>query len=261
MSDTSTYFAARDGEETAATLMNKSNNWFKSLETSGYLNLLKTMWASYHGAFYNTNGDSHSIVFGGEQGELTLLQINHMRNLVQHMLNMITSTRPTMQARAINTDYKSLVQTKLANGLLDYYMRDHRLEEYLKTAVEYAIVFGSGYVKMEWNATSGEEVDFDDELGVPVYAGDIDFMNLSPFDVIFDTNREDRKHDWVLTRSFKNRFDIAAKYPEMADTILKLPTKSDLLQFSAFGFAIDQTDLIPMYEFYHKLVLDDLLLA
>lgn len=255
MSNENVYFAAKPADETAEILVQKSQQWFQTMDTSGYLLKLKTMWAAYHGAYYDGTSNSHSITFGGEQGELTQISVNHLRNLAQHMLNMITSTRPMMQARAINTDYKSLVQTKLANGLLDYYMRDHRLEEFLKTACEYAIVFGSGYIKMEWNATAnpsgGDPYDIN-ELGVPVYPGDIDFQNLSPFDVMFDTNREDRKHDWVLTRSFKNRFDLAAKYPELAETIISLPTKSELLQYSSFGFGYDETDLIPVYEFFHK---------
>lgn len=252
MSNNNIYFAAKDADETAGILMTKSGDWFQALDTSGYLDKLRTMWSAYHGNFYDDSGDSHTITFGGEQGELTQIGVNHIRNLAQHMLNMITSTRPAMQARAINTDYKSLVQTKLANGLLDYYMRDHRLEEYLKTAVEYAIVFGSGYVKMEWNSTKGEVYEYNEELGIEIREGDIEFQNLSPFDVMFDTNREDRKHDWVLTRSFKNRFDLIAKYPEYENKILKLPTKSELMQFTMFGYHYDETDLIPIYEFYHK---------
>lgn len=252
MANDNIYFAARPPDETAAILVSKAEDWFRSMDTSGYLLKLQTMWAAYHGASYNAFGESHQINFGGEQGELTMIIVNHMRNLAQHMLNMITSTRPSMQARAINTDYESLVQTKLANGLLDYYMRDHRLEQYLKDAVESAIVLGSGYIKMEWNATKGEEFEFNEDLNVPIYTGDIDFMNLSSFDVMFDTNREDRKHDWVLTRSWKNRFDIAAKYPELNDKILGMPTKKDLLNFSNFGMSYDDTDLIAVYEFYHK---------
>lgn len=250
MSD-NVYFAAKPPDETAAILMNKADQWFRSLDTSGYLNKLRTMWAAYHGAYYTGSGDSHSITFGGEQGELVQIAVNHIHNIAQHILNMITSTRPAMEARSINTDYKSLVQTKLANGILDYYMRDHRLEEFLKVAVEYAIVFGSGYVKMEWNATAGEIYDTDDETG-DVHQGDIEFSNLSPFDVMFDTNREDKRHDWVICRSFKNRFDLAAKYPEFADDILKLPSKAEISGIASFGFTFDETDLIPIYEFYHK---------
>lgn len=252
MSQDNSYFAAKDANETASVLISRSTDWFQSLDTSGYLLKLQTMWAAYHGAFYRDDGDSHSIIFGGEQGELVEIGVNHLRNLAQHMLNMITSTRPAMQARSINTDYKSTIQTKLANGLLDYYMRDHRLEEYLKTAVEYAIVFGSGYIKLEWNSMLGEVYEIDEETGAEIREGDLDFSNLSPFDVMFDTNREDRKHDWVLTRSFKNRWDLVAKYPELKEKIIALPTKSQLMQFTAFGFHYDETDLIPVYEFYHK---------
>jgi len=252
MAKESTYFAAKSSEDTASILMSRTGQWFLTMDTSGYLSKLRTMWAAYHGATYADSGDSHSIIFSGEQGELVQIGINHMRNIATHMINMITSTRPTMQARSINTDYKSLVQTKLANGLLDYYMRDHRLEEYLKTAVEYAVVFGSGYIKMEWNSTSGEVYDFNEELGIDIREGDVEFTNLSPFDVMFDTNREDRKHDWVVTRSFKNRYDLIAKYPEFEDDILRLPSKNENRAFASFGFHHDETDLVQVFEFYHK---------
>jgi hypothetical protein len=62
---------------------------------------------------------------------------------------MTTSTRPAFQAKSINTDYESQVQTTLANGLLEYYLREKRLEIYLKRMVEYAVVMGSGFVKMD----------------------------------------------------------------------------------------------------------------
>ena len=243
------YFANKPAEERAEILSQKSADWFMSLETSGYLEKIRTMWAAYHGCFYD---ESHYINFGGEQGELVEIGVNHLRNIAQHMLNMITSTRPAMQARSVNTDYKSLIQTKLANGLLDYYMRDHRLEVYLKTAVEQAIVLGSGYIKVEWNATSGEVFDTDEETGEEIRPGDIEFSNLSVFDVYFDSNREDQKHDWVICRSRKNRFDLAAKYPEKATDILAIPTIDKVNIAGRIEYKRDETDLIFVYEFFHK---------
>lgn len=251
MKDNNIYFAAREPNEAAGILLGKTRDWFNSLESNGYLNKLRNVWAAYHGAFYTDDSDSHSISFGGEQGELAQMGVNHIRNIAQHMLNMITSTRPSMQARSINTDYKSLTQTKLANGLLDYYMRDHRLESFLKRAVEYSIAFGSGYIKTEWNAVVGDVYDVLDD-GTELREGDIQFSNLSPFDVMFDTNREDFDHDWVVCRTFKNRFDLVAKYPEYKDKILSLPTKSEKNSYSAFTFSYDETDLVAIYEFYHK---------
>jgi len=294
------YFAAKDGEDTARIVLQKANKWFHTLDVNGYLDKLKDAWSAYHGAYYTDVGSGHKLTFSGEQGELVNLPVNHYRNICRHMLTMVTSNRPAMQARATNTDYKSLVQTKLANGLLDYYMREKRLEDYLTTAIEHAIVFGSGYVKMEWNSTAGEVHDyvepvnkkrkvtesrFDDELGedieedvfdeegnpveedeldddgnpieeesgYPVYEGDVVFSTVSPFDVVFDSTKEDnQKQDWVLIRSFKNRFDLAAKYPEMKDEILRQETKDEKERYDFNGAFYDESDDIAIYEFFHR---------
>ena len=247
------YFATLDGDKTAGLLLKKAFKWFNNLDSNGYMDKIREMWAAYHGAYYSDIDDGHRISFGGEQGELANLPVNHLRNISQHIIVMLTADRPAMQARAINTDYKSQVQTILANGLLDYYMRDKRLEKYLKTAVEYAIVLGAGFIKMEWNATSGELYDYNEDTETPIYEGDVQFTNLSPFDVVYDSTTESQMdHDWVLIRSFKNRFDLAAKYPEMKDKILALHTKDEIERFRFNSLGYDETDLIPMYEFYHK---------
>lgn len=250
MSDT-VYFAAKEPEKTAAALLAKANNWYNQVYTNGYLLKVRDSWMAYHGAHYSSNMGTHKISFGGEQGELVQMAVNHYRNIASHMLQMITANRPAFQARATNTDNKSQTQAKLANNLLDYYMREKRLEKYLRRAVEYAIVLGSGFIKMEWNSTTGEVYDINEETGTEIREGDVEFTNLSPYDVMFDTTKETTEnHDWVICRSFKNKFDVAAKYPELADKIKALQTKSDLFRFETF--ANDETDDIPVYEFYHR---------
>lgn len=257
------YFAARDANETVNVLLMKANSWFRNLDTNGYLEKLHQMWAAYHGAYYTDLQNAHKITFSGVQGELANLPVNHLRNIAQNILVMITATRPAMEARAVNTDYKSLCQTKLANGLLDYYMREKRLERYLKTAVEYAVVLGAGYIKMEWNATGGQiydhiEAEIDPVTGekisegYPVYEGDVQFTNLSPFDVVVDSTKENQDHDWVLCRSYKNKYDLAAKYPELEDQIIHLATKQeqDAYRFNSLG--VYETDDVPVYEFFHR---------
>ena len=158
------YFAADDADKTVEHVLAKANHWFKNIQTNNYMDKMKKSWQSYHGAYYT---DEHEISYGGEQGELVNLAVNHYRNLAQHMLVMVTSSRPAFQCRAVNTDRKSMIQADLGNGLLDYYMREKRLERELKRAVEYAIVLGSGFIKMEWNATKGQihdYIDIDEDL-------------------------------------------------------------------------------------------------
>lgn len=246
------YFAAKSPEETASVLMRRAQSFYNTLNANMYLDKLRRMWEFYHGHYNSGFGAGHSISFAGEQGELVQLPVNHFRNLAQHILVMITSNRPAMEARAVNTDYKSLAQTYLANGILDYYMREKNLEKYLKTAAEMAIVLGSGFVEMEWNATEGEAYDFDEESGEFRYEGDIEFSNLSPFDVVVDGTKSTWNNEWVLIRSFQNRHNLMAKYPELADRIKGIPNKLESNVFRLSVFSNDETDDIPVYKFYHK---------
>lgn len=247
------YFAAQSGTATASVLMYKMDSWSNNLEANGYLDKLRMSWAGYHGAFYTDVSSGHQITFSGAAGEIVNLPVNHIRNLAQHILVMTCATRPTMEARATNTDYKSLTQAYLANGLLDYYMREKRLEAFLKRAVEYAVVLGSGFIKMSWNETSGQLYDFNEETNSPIYEGDVEFQNLSPFDVVVDNTKEDSSsHDWVVCRTWKNRFDVAAKYPELHDEIMSLPTKTEALRYRFNMVANDETDDVAIYEFFHR---------
>lgn len=246
------YFAAKDAKDAADIVLTKAENHYNLLRANAYINKLRRMWYFYHGAFYTDVGNGHTISFNGEIGEITQLAVNHIRNFAQHMIVTITANRPALEARAVNTDYKSQSQTILANGLLDYYMREKKLEVYLKKAVEYAVVLGAGFIKMEWNATIGRQVEYDEETDTPIYEGDIQFTNISPFDVIFDSTKSDYlEQDWVLCRTFKNKYDISAKYPELANEIDAMPSINEIFKYTAFS-ATDDTDDVPVYEFFHK---------
>lgn len=252
MSDT-IYFASKDAPQCASVLMTKSQSFFNQLHKNYYLDKLKDMWLFYHGMYATGQGNEHQITFTGEQGELVSIPINHFRNLARHIYNMVTSNRPTMEARAVNTDYKSLSQTYLANNILDYYMREKGIEDAIHKAAEMAIVMGSGYIKLEWNATAGETYDIDPDTGEFNYEGEIEITNLSPFDVVVDGTKENwQDHEWILIRSFQNKFNLAAKYPDHAEQILHAESKNEHYKYRISLFSNDETDDIAVYEFYHK---------
>jgi len=247
------YFASLEPEKTANILMKRSQTFFNTLRSNDYLNKIRDMYRFYYGNFDGDGRTTHEISFTGEQGELVKLPVNHFRNLARHMYNMITANRPMLEARAVNSDYKSLSQTYLANGILDYYMREKGLEDKIYDAVEMAIVLGAAYLKMEWNATSGETYDVDPDTGMPINEGEIEFSLLSPLDVVVDGTKETwTNHEWMMTRSFVNRFNLIAKYPELKDKIMAIPPKNAASLFRVSLFTNDDTDDIPVYEFFHK---------
>lgn len=246
------YFAGGTAEECAASLMAKSKTFYNFMGGNSYLDKITKMWKAYHGVYNDDISGSHDVTFTGEQGELVSLPVNHFRNIAEHIKTMITSARPTMDARPINTDYKSQTQATLATGILDYYMREKNLEDFIKKAVEYAIVMGSGYIKMEWNATSGEAFDVDPETGEFAYNGEIEFSNPEPLDIVFDGTKSSWDHQWIMCRSYKNKYDLMAKYPEMQEKIRSLDPKNYRDNYRLALWSNDDTDDVPVYEFYHK---------
>jgi hypothetical protein len=271
------YFAADKPDVTVRFLEEKAKDWFSGISDSSYLSKIERSWRAYYGDYYGDGGNSHGVSFGGENGEIVNLAVNHYRNLARHIHVMVTGTRPAFQCRAVNTDRKSLIQAKLGNGLLDYYMREMRLEEVLKDAVEYAIVLGSGYVKLEWNSTEGKIQDFlepdpesvfeEDEDGnaldeegnivhpIPIHEGDVGFSLVSPYDVVFDSTKEYfDKNEWVVVRSKVCKFNLSAKYPEYADELVQLDTvdKVESRKGRSSRYNAHETDDIFIKEFFHK---------
>jgi hypothetical protein len=265
------YFAKDEAKKCISYLEEKSNAWYNNIQTNRYLEKMLTSWAYYYGQFYD---ESHQISFGGESGELVNFPIAHFGNIGRHVLNTVTGSRPSFQCRAINTDRKSMLQAELGNSILNYYMREARFERKLKKAAEYSIVMGTGYILTEWNSTKGGlagEIPIDEELiasydeddrpldeegnllePTPIFRGDIESRALSPLDVVFDFTKDDPElNDWYLVRTFMNKFDLAAKYPEYAEELTKMGTSTGTkkrISLSPFDESCD----IPVYQFFHR---------
>lgn len=265
------YFAVDKAEDCVSYLESAAANWYNSMQRNNHLEKMIRSWCYYYGDFYDA---SHEITFSGESGELLNMPIGHYRNIAQHILINTTSQRPAFQCRAINDDRKSMIQATLGNGILQYYMREKRYERKLRKAAEYAIVMGSGYILTEWNSTKGGvsgELPIDetkiaeyDEDGnpldidgnilteTPIFRGDIESRVLSPLDVVFDFTKDDpESNDWYLARVFANKYDLAAKYPELKDKLLSVETKGANSKRVCLSPYNETTD-IPLYAFFHR---------
>lgn len=244
------YFAALPNDKIAPEIMKKIEDYYEFLLTSGKLHLYRRSYEFY----YRSAIKGGKLVRAGEQGEYTTINVNHYRNLLKNLQTMTTSQRPAFEARATNSDVKSQEQTILANSLLDYYMREKHLERYIKMAVEHSLVFGEGFLLTEWDAQSGEMYGVNSETGAPIYEGDLKYTNFTPIDVIRDFLKDDSKsHDWYITRSYENRFNLAAKYPELSEKIRALPSKSDKFQDNRVSsIRYQESEDVPVFTMFHR---------
>jgi hypothetical protein len=271
------YFAAKSGEELAAELQERLTGFRSGLEQNGQFELWEKSFDLYFGRHFNKAGKKPgtALVSMGEKGELTGFAANHYRNLIKHILTLTTNQKVAFDTRAVNTDLKSIQQTRLGNNILDYYVVEKKIGRYTKKAAEHAQVFGKGFVKAVWDPGLGKPYAADpvtgddgqpmtDEEGKPlmkiVREGDPDASAPFPWQVLVDEDEEDwNKCDWVAVTALKNKFSLAARYPTLRDQITALPSVGETqsqtqwfkLQKRARKDSIAQA-LVEVIEFYHR---------
>lgn len=230
--------------------------------TSTYFSWIRKVWSFYYKMAFDDNyGDGHDVGVQamGDEGELIGAQINHLRNFIQHRVNLVTKDRPALICRARNTDLESITQTEFGQGLIEYYMKEKNVEAHLAKCVEHALIFAEGFLVMTWDPNAGSVGDVDEE-GNLSYEGDLRFETPVNWNVIRDLGVRDwGKHDWVGVRSPDNKWDLAAKYPEHADAILAADYWRDTpIEESTRAFDDDEhlyflnTDQVEKLEFWHK---------
>lgn len=221
-------------------------------------------WRYYHGLYYTGETGVTEIKRLGEQGEIAGVHANHHRNLAQHLLTMVTQHRPAFQAKAVNSERRSLEQARLATLVLEYYMHMKRAENYLRAATEYALVLGNGWLYAPWDPLAGKGLEAEgvDEEGGLIYPhgeseGDLRFSNPTLLDVAWDPFARTRQEtSWVAVRSYRNRWDLAARYPEHEEQLIAhQDTETRYSHLSSqirglYGYEMER-DTVSVWEFYH----------
>jgi len=188
----------------------------------------------YRNAYWNRYSGGRSggnVGISGEVGELTNIEIGTYANLIQHMMTLILGQRPAFDAKASNADFDSMAQAIMANSLLETVMRERGLEGCARTVVDFGLTFGMGRMAVLWDSFEGPvfrpPLPGDERGGsVDEKSGDVRLVPLTPMDVVLDTLKEgSHDHSYKMIRTWQNKYDLMAKYPELEEEIDSLPTK------------------------------------
>lgn len=245
------YFALKKRSEIGPALMQKVDDYYDFLATNGWL----TLWKRCYEYYYKGRNRGARLRKAGKQNEYTLMNANHYRNILLHLLNSITSQRPEPEPRAVNTDWDSQAQTITAKGVVDYYNREKKVERHFKKGGELGLVYGEGYIFGQWNAAIGDDYMADpNNPGATVKQGDLEYITCGPIDVIRDVNRDSAVgHDWRIVRLWKNKYEMAAKYPQFAEEILAINGGTNAPRETRFGQLTDkESDIIPVFVLLHE---------
>lgn len=260
------YWAAVSSDKIGDVLQGLVDDYYAYLTSSSLVDLWRKAYYAYYGLSQDTALTGFgmfavgSLIARGGEGEVASIKVNHLRNLITHLLVLTTQSRPAMECRAINSDSASIAQAKLGDGILDFFMREKKLEIYLNDAVEIALLMGESFVRLDWDATAGKAYGTGPN-GAPIHDGDLVAKTYNPFDVIRDTTRTSPlNHSWRIFHDTGVSYDLAAKYPALAREILSSST--DITSSRRFidptkviastGIGTRSSDLLDIYELIHE---------
>jgi hypothetical protein len=247
--------------------------FYNFVRASNLLTIWQKSVAQAIGANAKNGAVSWDIREGGEQGELKFSVENHFRAIGDHKLNITTAQRPVIQCGAANSDKRSLEQTMLADGLVEFHLTERELERLLRMAAKKAVYQSEGFIEATWDAMSGDDVGAAPaDLGAaldaqesgepppparPMKSGEPAFFCLGPLDVVRDVRAQswsDAVKQWVVTRRWVNKYELVARYPEKREKILGLQFSGNS-EFNARvenmrGMKDGDTDLVPFWTLY-----------
>lgn len=246
---TDSYFANLPPNEIGAEIMRRWEDYADYCYRSGRL----ARWRRSYEFFHMAKKTGGQLYYSGKQEEYVNADIADYRNILLHLHVMTTSQRLAFEPKASNTDHKSMSQTVIASGLLDYYLYEKKIERYCNRTDLNALLFDHAYVVLDWDATAGEDYGVKPGGGV-IKEGDIKAKAKTPMEVAIDYCRTDADHEWWIVKDYENKWNLAAKYPTLKDEILKTSMEvSDTVRQYAFDFWLEESDdLIPVYTLIHR---------
>lgn len=251
------YFALKTGREFVEACFKRLDDYRSYIERSGKLSTWKRVYKNY----YLGGMENARLRQGGDKNQFIMAQVNHFANILGHMLNNVTQSRPNLKARAQNADFKSLAQTKVGDQVLEYFLGERDLEDRTKDAAELSLLFGETELMELWDATAGDDVAAEENpetgemTGTVEKQGDVIFDVFAPMDVARDfTMGSPESCNWKITRKMTNRWDLAAKFPQYETQILSTSSAPSTMRRQRIGHASFETDedQIWVYNFIHK---------
>ena len=259
MPELSQYWAKEEPDSLAPIIMERWQSWRQYYVECGLAERAVNGRRYYYGI--NRLFESSSrLQLGGKEGEFLKTVVNTIRPIVQRALSMIQGRAPVMQPVSANSDSEAREQAVSAMGILQHEHRRLDTDSIDSEVLEIAMCMGMGARLIIWDANAGDPEAIDPDTDQPVdLAGDFANHILTPFDIAVDaTLRGWRKMTWIICRTWENKWDLAARYPDKESEILSaspidtvgLDGESwDLRSFMAPHR--NDGDQIPVYHFFH----------
>lgn len=253
------YFAKQDAEALIAHMQNHILLWGTNTSSSSvYTGIIAAYWrnmAAYYSPLMNPDSWMSSLGYVGDQGELVRMVVPIARTLIQQYVSLVTRQRLNFECITDVTDSNPLMTSRLGRSICNAVAEKFKLDEKAQKLAERVAVFGMGFMSCTWKTDQGYIYSKNDDESYN-YSGEPYIETHDMMDVVFDWSIEDwEKLDWLVIKRVSNRWNLVAQYPELKNEIISLPSVKDTRQtLPNYNFLAryDNSDMVYVYEFYHK---------
>ena len=241
-----TYIFLKEAEELVRELNHRWDKFANHNMSTGMMDIWTRAYQCYYGQMA---APSYSTGVAGEQDEYSTMQINHARNVIKHVIAMVTQNRINFDVTCTNTDLSARNTTIVARAVLDQLFYEKQFEREYHSMLEMGLIFGMSFIVARWKPMK-RLVGVDGE-GQAVYAGEPDLKVISPLDVMLDPLKPYfQDQQYVVIREMVNRNDLAAEYPELAEEIMAVEKINNFQHFTQFYEYNEET--IWQYTAFHQ---------
>jgi hypothetical protein len=252
VADADKYWAALDAEEYAKEAWDRIGAYYEFTRTSPHFRRIAKAYRTIY-SVGGTDGTTWELSRSGSQGQIIRLQSGQYRNLAEHRVTIATQQKPAWLPVANNSDFASLAQSKSVSNLMDYYWRDKRVSRHLRDALKAIQWGGEGFTFKLWDSEAGNLVAADPDSGEQVKEGDLRYLTPTVFDVVRDAHASSwDSTTWRAVREPVSKWDLAARFPEHAEEILKLQADPHDSLRTRVGGSADKTDEVFIFHMLHE---------
>lgn len=248
------YWAAGSPKKCANYMMDYQYQWGNyysgsTMQTTWLRNYLAYYLPAVHPAMVDT-----SLIPEGLQGELLRMYTPEMRVAIRQLVAIVSKLRLAFSCVGMAAGSDVIEEIKIGNGLIDQIIQKERMDIKGPTCLEGAIVTGQWFMKTIWSTEKGIPTGYRDQNGHSILTGGVEISTISVFDTFYDVEYNDHEcRDWMMVRVTRNRWNLIAEHPDLADKIRALPATCQRTNYNFFlGNRKFNYDNVDVYEFYHK---------
>lgn len=221
-------------------------------------------------------GDPNATQRVRMQQQYALFRVQLMRRLISQRIMLAKDQRPSFVGVATNNDVESLAQVNISSKAIEYMLTEAKLEEEASDCLQSLGYYGGGALLNTWDYNGGQlvpaqEPETDPETGEPMQMPVLDpqtgeptieqnpetgetqyatytptktvqkksgcpkILKLYPWQYARDPYQE-KGHLVCITKRAVNKYELAAKFPEKAQDIVKCSIDTEMGDDALFAW-------------------------